>query len=87
MTETLPSPPTDLRELFSRDPNDHTKESIAELIEKLRGMRTQFFVNGDKKAGRVKSTAKATKPSTLMAAGINLKIDLTKSIALGEKKE
>lgn len=76
---------SELSELFARDPNDLTRDDIAELIEKLRGMRGQFFVNNDKKAGTVKPK-KAPAPSKLASAGITLKLDLMQSVAEGEKK-
>lgn len=77
---------SELSELFDRDPEQHTKESLDELIEKLRGMRGQFALNNDKKAGTVKPK-KPTKPSVLAGAGISLKLNLLKSVQDGEKKE
>lgn len=65
---------SELSELFSRDPEQHTAESIDELIEKLRGMRGQFALNNDKKAGTVKPKAPAKK-SALALAGISLNLN------------
>ncbi len=62
---------SDLNELFSRDPLHHTKESIAEIIEKFRGMRSQFSLENNKKAGAVKKPA-AVKTSALAASGVKL---------------
>lgn len=76
---------SELSELFARDPEDHTKDSIDELIAKLRTMRGQFALNNDKKAGTVKPKA-PPKPSVLAGAGITLKLNLMGSVAAGEKK-
>lgn len=65
---------SDLNELFARDPLHHTKDSIQEIIEKFRGMRSQFSLENNKKAGTVKRAA-TVKPSALGTAGI--KLDLT----------
>jgi hypothetical protein len=46
---------TDIAELFARDPGQHTKESIDEIITYYRNARAQFVL-GDTKAG------KTTKP-------------------------
>jgi hypothetical protein len=60
---------SELSELFSRDPLQHTNESLDELIAKLRGMRGQFALENNKKAGKVKAPAKSTK---LQSAGISI---------------
>lgn len=77
---------SELSELFALDPEQHTKESLDELIEKLRGMRGQFALNNDKKAGTVKPK-KPAKPSALAGMGITLKLNLAQSVKDGEKKE
>ena len=61
---------TELSDLFSLDPLQHTTETLDELIVKLRGMRGQFSLENNKKAGTVKP--KAVKAGALTGAGIKL---------------
>lgn len=68
---------SELAELFARDPETLTKDDLEELIAKLRGMRGQFSLTNDKKAGTVKpKKPAAVKTSVLGQAGIKLTINL-----------
>lgn len=62
---------SDLIELFSRDPLQHTDDDIREIIEGYRQSRHQF-VGGDKSAGKVKRVAKID--PELEALGIEIRI-------------
>lgn len=62
---------SDLIELFSRDPLQHTDDDIQEIIEGYRKSRHQF-VGGDKSAGNVKRVPKLD--PELEALGIEIKL-------------
>lgn len=72
---------SEMSELFARDPADHTRESIDELIAKLRTMRGQFALENNKTAGKVKAPVKkVAKPSALGGLSLDL------SLLGGDKK-
>lgn len=79
--------PTDLHELYSRDPLLLTRDDIRALITDLRGRHAQYNL-GNMKAGKATRT---TKPSKLESLGLNLKLDLSsalkKSIEEGKNAE
>lgn len=52
---------TDMAELFARDPSQHTRESIDEIIAYYRKAREQFIL-GDKGAGSTKRATKEAGP-------------------------
>jgi hypothetical protein len=80
MSEQTTSPveeeATTIAELFARDPHEHTKQSLAQLVSELRKRRARFKV-GDKTAGSAKAPSKtAAKQSAAMSINKDLLNDL-----------
>lgn len=66
--------PTDISELFSRNPLDLTKDDISLMVAKLRESRKQFNA-GNATAGKVKKTPKQ-KAIDELSAKLNITLDL-----------
>lgn len=63
---------TDLQELFSKDPLEHTKDDIAALVEELRKRRAQFNL-GNTSAGSTKPKTEKQKQAAALADKLDLK--------------
>lgn len=74
MTEPKKTP-TDVTELFSRDPLEYTKESMALVIEEMRKKRHLFNANPSAGIGKKSSPPKQTAKQA-QAAQLNLDIKL-----------
>lgn len=74
--------PTDLAELFSRDPLTLTRADITQLVTELRSRRGQFTL-GAQKAGSMKAPSAKAKATSELGAKLGIKLDL--SAVLGKK--
>lgn len=77
-----PKGPTDLAELFARDPLTLTRDDISSIITELRNRRGQYSL-GAQKAGSTKPPSAKAKATTELANKVGIKLDL--SAILGKK--
>lgn len=67
-------PQTDIAELFSRDPLEHSDKDLDMIIAKLRESRSQFAL-GNAKAGSMKPASAKTKQAQSLIEKLDLKLD------------
>jgi hypothetical protein len=70
---------TDMTELFARDPLQHTRESIDEIITYYRGARAAFNL-GEKSAGSTKKAKAAPLPKGEKLTSLDLNDLLGKTL-------
>lgn len=70
------SEPTDLAELFARDPLTLTRPDVDRLVTELRARRTQFTL-GAQKAGSMKAPSAKAKAASELSAKLGIKLDLS----------
>lgn len=66
--------PTDIAELFARDPLDLSAQNIDQIIARLREQRSQFNL-GNAMAGSMKPKTEKQKTILDLAAKLDLKLD------------
>lgn len=74
--------PTDLAELFARDPLSLEKKDIAAIVEALRQRRGQYAL-GAQKAGNMKQPSAKAKAAAELGSKLGIKLDL--SSIMGKK--
>lgn len=79
---TPPESPTDLAELFARDPLELERKDIVKIVEELRKRRGQYAL-GAQKAGSMKPPSAKAKAAAELGSKLGIKLDLAS--VLGKK--